>query len=49
MDFLRELWTYMRVRKKVWLLPVFLMMAILGGLVGFTQGNAVAPLIYTMF
>ncbi|MDH3914046.1 MAG: DUF5989 family protein [Rhodospirillales bacterium] len=49
MGFLRELWTYMRVRKKIWLLPIFLMMVLLGGLVVVTQGSAVTPLIYTVF
>ncbi len=49
MDFLTELWTFMRVRKKFWLLPVFFMMAVFGGLVIFSQGSAVAPFIYTIF
>lgn len=48
-DFLGELWVYMRVRKKYWLLPIFVMMAVLGGLVVMTQGTAVAPFIYTIF
>jgi hypothetical protein len=49
MDFLRELWHFLRVRKKFWLLPLLLVMAIFGGLVVFTQGSAVAPFIYTLF
>ena len=49
MDFLTELWTFMRVRKKFWLLPVFVMMAVFGGLVVLSQGSAVAPFIYTIF
>ncbi len=49
MDFLNELWAFMRVRKKFWLLPVFVMMAVFGGLVIFSQGSAVAPFIYTIF
>lgn len=49
MDFLLELWTFLRVRKKFWLLPIFLMMAIFGGLVVLSQGSAVAPFIYTIF
>ncbi len=48
-DFLGELWTYMRVRKKYWLLPIFVMLAVFGGLVVMTQGTAVAPFIYTIF
>jgi hypothetical protein len=49
MSFLKELWLYMRVRKKFWLLPILLVMAILGGLLVFAQGSAVAPFIYTLF
>jgi hypothetical protein len=49
MDFLAELWRFMRVRKKFWLLPVLIMMVVLGGLVVFTKGSAVAPFIYTLF
>ena len=49
LSFVRELWTFMRVRKKFWLLPIFLMMAIFGGLVVLSQGSAVAPFIYTVF
>lgn len=40
---------FMRVRKKFWLLPIFLMMIVFGGLVVLTQGSAVAPFIYTIF
>ena len=46
---IRELWLYMRVRKKFWLLPILLVMAIFGGLIVLTQGSAVAPFIYTLF
>jgi hypothetical protein len=49
MDFIRELWLFMRVRKKFWLLPVIVMMAVFGGLVVLSQGSAVAPFIYTIF
>ena len=49
MDFLAELWRFMRVRKKYWLLPIFLMMLIFGGLVVLTKGSVVAPFIYTLF
>jgi len=45
----RELWTFMRVRKKFWLLPIMLMMVLFGGLVVLTKGSAVAPFIYTIF
>lgn len=49
MSFVAELWRFMRVRKKYWLLPVILMMALFGGLIVLTQGSAVAPFIYTIF
>lgn len=49
MSFLTELWEFMRVRKKFWLLPIFVMMVALGGLIVLTQGSAVAPFIYTIF
>lgn len=49
MDFIKELWLFMRVRKKFWLLPVFVLMLLFGGLVILTQGSAVAPFIYTIF
>ncbi len=49
MDFLSELWMFLKVRKKFWLLPVIVMMAVFGGLVVLSQGSAVAPFIYTIF
>ena len=47
--FVRDLWTFMRVRRKLWLLPILLMLAFFGGLIVLTQGSAVAPFIYTLF
>ena len=49
MDFLNELWRFMRVRKKFWLLPILIMMVLVGGLVVLTKGSAIAPFIYTLF
>jgi hypothetical protein len=49
MSFIRELWRFMRVRKKYWLLPILVVMALLGSLIVLTQGTAVAPFIYTLF
>jgi hypothetical protein len=49
MSFFTEFWDYMRVRKKFWLLPVFMVMILLGGLLVLTKGTAVAPFIYTLF
>lgn len=49
MEFLTELWRFMRVRRKFWLLPILLMMIVFGGLIVLTKGSAVAPFIYTLF
>jgi Family of unknown function (DUF5989) len=45
----RELWAFMRTRKKFWLLPVIVVMALIGSLLVFAQGSALAPFIYTIF
>ena len=44
-----ELWSYMRVRKKFWMLPIIIIMVVFGGLIVLTQGSAIAPFIYTIF
>jgi heme A synthase len=49
MSFVRELWRFIAARKKFWLVPVILVMALLGSLIVLTQGSAVAPFIYTLF
>jgi hypothetical protein len=49
MDFLAELWKFPRSRKKLWLLPITIVMLLLGGLLVLAQGSAVAPFIYTLF
>ena len=49
MSFLRELWQFLKARKKFWLLPIILVMVVLGGLLVLAQGSAVAPFIYTLF
>jgi hypothetical protein len=49
MAFIEELWRFLKVRKKFWLLPILVMMAVFGGLVVLSQGSAVAPFIYTIF
>jgi hypothetical protein len=48
-SFISELWIFMRIRKKYWLLPIFIVMALLGALIILTQGSAIAPFIYTLF
>ncbi len=49
MDFLIELWQFVKNRKKFWLLPIIIVMVIFGGLIILTQGTVVAPFIYTLF
>ncbi len=49
MSILAELWQFLRVRKKFWLLPIVLMLLVFGGLIILVQGSAVAPFIYTLF
>jgi len=49
MSFLKELWAFMRTRKKYWLIPIIVMMVILGLLIVMAQGSVVAPFIYTLF
>lgn len=49
MSIFSELWEFMRVRKKFWLLPIIIIMVLLGGLLVLAQGSAVAPFIYTLF
>ncbi len=49
MAFVMELWRFMRVRKKFWLVPVLVVMVVFGGLVVLTKGSAVAPFLYTLF
>lgn len=44
-----ELWAFMKVRKKLWLVPVIFVMVVVGGLLVFAQGSALAPFIYTIF
>jgi hypothetical protein len=45
----RDLWRFMRIRKKFWLLPILLVMLVLGGLLVLAKGSAIAPFIYTLF
>jgi hypothetical protein len=49
MSFIKELWAFMRSRKKFWLLPIVIMMVLLGAMIVLAQGSAVAPFIYTLF
>jgi hypothetical protein len=49
LDLLKDLWAFMRERKKFWLAPIILVMVLLGALIVFAQGSALAPFIYTLF
>ncbi|MFL2780596.1 MAG: DUF5989 family protein [Rhodospirillales bacterium] len=49
MEFIIELWEFLRIRKKYWLVPIMFIMALFGGLVVISQGSAIAPFIYTIF
>lgn len=49
MEFIKDLWGFMRERKKFWLLPIILVLLLLGMLIVFAEGSAVAPFIYTLF
>ena len=48
-EFINELWTFLRKRKKLWLAPIIIVMLLLGGLLIIAQGSVVAPFIYTLF
>jgi hypothetical protein len=49
MEFLRELWAFLRIRKKLWLAPIIIVMLIFGSMLILAQGSVVAPFIYTIF
>ncbi|MDR3640299.1 MAG: DUF5989 family protein [Humidesulfovibrio sp.] len=49
MDFIRDLWDFLKVRKKFWLAPIILVLLLFGALVVLTSGSAIAPFIYTLF
>ena len=48
-EFFKDLWDFMRMRKKFWLAPIIIVMVLLGALIVIAQGSAVAPFIYTLF
>ena len=49
MWFIKEFWDFLKVRKKYWLLPIFIVLVFFGGLIILSQGSALAPFIYTIF
>jgi len=49
MDLIKELWEFLRERKKLWLAPIIIVLVVLGGLLILAQGSVIAPFIYTIF
>ena len=49
LDILRELWSFLRVRKKYWLMPIVLVLVAIGGILIAVKGSVIAPFIYTLF
>lgn len=49
LSIIKELWQFLKVRKKWWLAPILIMLVLLGGLIILTQGSALAPFIYAIF
>jgi|TARA_B110000967_G_C18547156_1_gene393530 hypothetical protein len=49
MDFAKEFWEFLKIRKKYWLFPTIIILVIMGGLIVVSQGSAIAPFIYTIF
>jgi hypothetical protein len=49
MSFIAEFWAFLRERKKIWLLPIIVVMLVIGGVLILAQGSAVAPFLYTLF
>ena len=49
LELLKDLWAFMKVRKKFWLAPIIIILLLLGALIVLSQGSAVAPFIYTLF
>lgn len=49
LDLIKDLWSFLKVRKKFWMAPIIIVLLLLGGLIVLSQGSAVAPFIYTLF
>ena len=49
MEFLKEFWEFLKIRKKYWLLPIIIVLVLFGGFIILSQGSAIAPFIYTIF
>jgi hypothetical protein len=49
MDFIKELWAFLRARRKVWLAPIIMVMVMIGAVLIAAKGSVVAPFVYTLF
>tara|TARA_B100000287_G_C20102815_1_gene571083 strand:+ start:412 stop:561 length:150 start_codon:yes stop_codon:yes gene_type:complete len=49
MNFVKEFWEFLKIRKKYWLLPIIIVLTIFGGIIVLTQGTVIAPFIYAIF
>lgn len=49
MELLKEIWAFMRIRKKFWMAPIIIILLLLGSLIVLTEGSALAPFVYTLF
>jgi len=49
MEFLKEFWEFLKIRKKYWLIPIIIVLVLFGGLIILSQGSVIAPFIYTIF
>lgn len=49
LSFIKELWVFLKARKKLWLLPIIIVIVLIGGLLVLAQGSVIAPFIYTLF
>lgn len=49
LDILKELWAFLRVRKKYWLMPIVIVLVLIGGILVAVKGTVIAPFIYTLF
>ena len=49
MEFLKEFWEFLKIRKKYWLLPILIVLLLFGGIIILSQGSVIAPFIYTIF
>ena len=49
LDLLKDVWDFLRIRKKYWLAPLIITIVLMGGLIVFTQGSVLAPFIYSIF